>query len=105
MARASVSLLPQDAPFFTVKLQVQVLPCVVMFVGGVSVATLTGFEDFGGRDDFSTEAVESKLLAAGAVERPVARAGDDEDDGGRRQATSIRNGIHKTASDEDSDFE
>lgn len=34
--------------------QVRVLPCVVMFVGGVAAARITGFEELGGKDDFPT---------------------------------------------------
>ena len=46
----------QDAPFFTVKLNVKVLPCVIMFSTGVAVDRVAGFDDFGAKDDFSTEA-------------------------------------------------
>jgi len=45
----------QDAPFFTVKLNIKVLPCVIMFSTGVAVDRVAGFDDFGAKDDFSTD--------------------------------------------------
>jgi hypothetical protein len=45
---------PQESPFFTVKLGIKVLPCVVMFKNGVSVDRVVGFEQLGGKDDFPT---------------------------------------------------
>jgi hypothetical protein len=39
------------------KLQVRVLPCVVMFVGGVAVDRIVGFEPLGATDDFPTSQV------------------------------------------------
>jgi len=77
-----------DAPFFTVKLGVKVLPCVVFFRGGVAVGRVVGFDGLGGRDDFSTAALERSMRACGAVVDPR-RAGeeggdlDDEDEGGK----------------------
>ena len=44
----------QDAPFFTVKLGVKVLPCVIAFRDGVTVDRVVGFEGLGGKDDFDT---------------------------------------------------
>ena len=56
----------QDAPFFTVKLNVMVLPCVIMFSTGVAVDRVAGFDDFGAKDDFSTEAgTEWPFVSAG----------------------------------------
>jgi hypothetical protein len=45
---------PQDSPFFTVKLGIKVLPCVVLFKHGRSVDRVVGFEQLGGKDDFPT---------------------------------------------------
>ena len=50
----------QDAPFFTVKLNVKVLPCLIMFSGGVAGDRVAGFDDFGARDSFSTDSGEAK---------------------------------------------
>ena len=51
----------QDAPFFTVKLNVKVLPCIVLFSKGVAVDRTVGFEEFGAKDDFSTGASLSSV--------------------------------------------
>ncbi|KAF8073249.1 PLP3B [Scenedesmus sp. PABB004] len=63
-----VKLSAPDAPFFTVKLGIKVLPAVVMFKHGVSVDRVVGFEGLGGRDDFSTSALEARLRAADVAE-------------------------------------
>jgi len=44
----------QDAPFFTVKLQVQMLPCLVLFCNGVAIDRIAGFDELGAKDDFPT---------------------------------------------------
>jgi thioredoxin-like negative regulator of GroEL len=115
----------QDAPFFTVKLGVRVLPAVVLFKDGVSVDRLVGFEQLGGSDDFSTAALEGRLRAAGvtssskaAAARRAAGDSDDEDDEAdeaaarrrrQQQGGGLRRGfVHKQGGDdgdEDSDFD
>lgn len=57
----------QEAPFFTEKLKIRVLPCVVVFIDGVAVDRLVGFEHFGNRDDFKTAEVAQWLVSAGAI--------------------------------------
>ncbi|KAI9227895.1 MAG: thioredoxin-like protein [Piptocephalis tieghemiana] len=51
----------QKAPFLVERLKVQVLPCVVGFVDGITVDRLVGFEELGHNDSFSTEALEHLL--------------------------------------------
>lgn len=58
-------VLLQDAPFFTVKLQVKMLPCLVFFQNGVACDRAVGFDDYGASDDFTTTAVERRLLKSG----------------------------------------
>ena len=53
----------QDAPFFTVKLNIKVLPCVLMFSTGVAVDRVAGFDDYGAKDDFTTDAGRSPTRA------------------------------------------
>lgn len=101
-----VKLPAQDAPFFVVKLDIQVLPCLIMFKNGVSVDRVVGFEGLGGIDDFQTSALEARLLGAGVL-KPLVTLDDPECDGTENQ-TKIRQGFtnfQKTASDEDSDFD
>lgn len=98
-----------DTPFFTVKLNVQTLPCIIGFINGVAVGRVTGFEGLGERDDFKTDALEDLLLAMGVVEY-AGPDKDDEDDRLDGPGKSVRKGFNssafnKTASDEDSDFE
>lgn len=57
----------QEAPFFTEKLQVKVLPCVIVFLSGVATERLIGFDVFGNRDDFTTEQMTSWLVRSGAI--------------------------------------
>lgn len=76
-----------DAPFFTVKLGIKVLPAVVFFVGGVAVGRVVGFDALGGRDDFSTAELERSMRACRAVVDPRRRGEeggdpDEDDDGG-----------------------
>ena len=101
----------QDAPFFTVKLQVKVLPTLILFEKGVAVDRTVGFDDFGGKDDFTVAAVESRLLQSGVIARQQLHAeGSDEDEADAwRGVRNLRQSSHsrpnRTASDEDSDFE
>ena len=55
----------QDAPFFTVKLQVKMLPCLIFFQNGVACDRAVGFDDYGASDDFQTTSVERRLLKSG----------------------------------------
>jgi thioredoxin-like negative regulator of GroEL len=93
-----------------VKLGIKVLPAVVLFKGGVSVDRLVGFEQLGGRDDFSTAVLEGRLKAAGIVggvrRSAAAAAGEESEDEEQTMAASIRRGIvHKGSDDESSDFD
>lgn len=66
----------ENAPFLVTKLQVQVLPCVLAFIDGVSVDRLVGFEGLGyTQDTFTTKDLEARLLGSGVVQR--AKATDD----------------------------
>ena len=67
----------QDAPFFTVKLGIKVLPAVLLFRDGVAVDRTVGFADFGARDNFSLAVVERRLGRSGVL--AAARTGDDSD--------------------------
>ena len=45
------------------------LPCVVFFQNGVACDRAVGFDDYGATDDFSTTAVEQRLLKSGEMRR------------------------------------
>lgn len=69
----------KDSPFFSVKLNVKMLPCVIMFIHGVAVDRVVGFEELGGTDHFETSVLEKILLKAGVIQ-PRQRSEDDSDD-------------------------
>lgn len=59
-----------NAPFLVTKLKVQVLPCVLAFVEGVSKDRILGFEGLGrGTDSFTTPQLEARLLQSGVLVR------------------------------------
>lgn len=68
----------QDAPFFTVKLKVQTLPCVIMFINGIAADRVVGFEELGGTDHWETSVLEKRLLKAGVV-KPRQRTEDESE--------------------------
>ena len=60
----------ENAPFLVTKLKVQVLPCVLAFVDGLSVDRIVGFEGLGyTQDTFTTKDLETRLLGSGVVLR------------------------------------
>ncbi|KAI9810997.1 MAG: hypothetical protein M1827_005729 [Pycnora praestabilis] len=60
----------ENAPFLVTKLKVQVLPCVLAFVNGVSADRIVGFEGLGySEDTFTTRDLEARLLRAGVLVR------------------------------------
>ncbi|KAG2493503.1 hypothetical protein HYH03_008319 [Edaphochlamys debaryana] len=93
-----------DSPFFTVKLAIKTLPCIIAFRNGVATGRITGFEGLG-KDDFPTSLLEERLLGLEIIELPE-REREDEDrtDG---PGKNIRKSLayKKTESDEDSDFD
>jgi thiol-disulfide isomerase/thioredoxin len=82
----------ENAPFLVTKLKVQVLPCVIAFIDGVSVDRLVGFEGLGYKPDtFATKDLEARLLSSGVILRAKATSNG-----------SVRFGV-KAAKKEDSD--
>ncbi|CAG8959514.1 hypothetical protein HYFRA_00001413 [Hymenoscyphus fraxineus] len=72
----------ENAPFLVTKLKIQVLPCVLAFIGGKSVDRIVGFEGLGyTQDTFTTRDLEARLLASGVLQRAKATK---EEDAGRR---------------------
>jgi thiol-disulfide isomerase/thioredoxin len=63
----------ENAPFLVTKLKIQVLPCVLAFVNGLSVDRIVGFEGLGyTQDTFTTKDLEARLLSSGVVQRAKA---------------------------------
>ncbi|KAJ1420728.1 Thioredoxin-like superfamily [Sesbania bispinosa] len=68
----------ENAPFFIAKLAIKTLPCVVLFRQGIAVDRLVGFQDLGGKDDFTTQTLEALLTKKGIIDKK--KDEDDEDD-------------------------
>ncbi|KNE71466.1 hypothetical protein AMAG_15694 [Allomyces macrogynus ATCC 38327] len=51
----------ENAPFLVDRLKVKVLPCVVLFVDGISKDRVIGFEELGNTDAFRTPVLEARL--------------------------------------------
>ena len=60
----------ENVPFLVTKLQIQVLPCIIMFVDSVSVDRVVGFEELGSTDSFETRVLEWRLAKCGVVAPP-----------------------------------
>ncbi|CAD7700721.1 unnamed protein product [Ostreobium quekettii] len=99
-----VKLSAEDAPFFTKKLKVMVLPCVIFFINGIATGRLVGFDELGGKDSFQTSQMEQRLLKAGVVAVPDKPESDSEDERESRIRRSML-GRQLDSSDEDSDFD
>ena len=59
-----VHLNVQKAPFIVNKLQVRVLPTIGIFIDGILIESITGFEEFGGIDDFKTLVMTRRLASS-----------------------------------------
>ena len=60
----------ENAPFLVTRLKIQVLPCVLAFVDGVSADRVVGFEGLGSSPDtFTPRDLEARLLQAGVLTR------------------------------------
>ncbi|ESZ91975.1 hypothetical protein SBOR_7632 [Sclerotinia borealis F-4128] len=60
----------ENAPFLVTKLNVKILPCVLVFIDGRSIDRIVGFEGLGYTPDtFTTKDLEARLLASGVVRR------------------------------------
>jgi thiol-disulfide isomerase/thioredoxin len=57
----------EKTPFFVGKLQIRMLPTVLIFHDGVNKDRIVGFDELGGEDDFATRALEVRLHTAGAI--------------------------------------
>lgn len=92
----------EKAPFFVNKLQVRVLPAVILFDDGVVVDRVVGFGELGNRDDFSTREYEAVIAATGLDGFEVSEQGtfpedfivadedEDEEEKGDRVTRGLR---------------
>ncbi|KAJ3489719.1 hypothetical protein NLI96_g1942 [Meripilus lineatus] len=57
----------ENVPWLVEKLGIKVLPCVVVFIDGVTKSRIVGFEELGNSDEFETATLEWKLLNSGLL--------------------------------------
>ncbi|EPZ31902.1 thioredoxin-like protein [Rozella allomycis CSF55] len=62
-----VRILVDKCPFLVDKLQIRVLPCVIGFIDGISVDKIIGFEEFGNKDNFTTDSLEKRLTKESVI--------------------------------------
>ncbi|KAA6403881.1 MAG: putative Thioredoxin domain [Streblomastix strix] len=92
----------EKAPFFVTKLQVRVLPAMLIFHNGVNTARIVGFEEFGNRDDFPTEMIEERMEREGMIILDSHTGDDDQPSktsSSSSQQSSSSSYITKTQSD------
>ncbi|KAA8535376.1 hypothetical protein F0562_030379 [Nyssa sinensis] len=94
-----IKLDAENAPFFVAKLGVKTLPCVILFRKGIAVDRLIGFQDVGGKDDFTTRTLEALLIKKGIISENKEEEDEDGDDYENKRRTVRSSAI----SDSDSD--
>ena len=57
----------EKCPFFVQKLQIQVLPTIILFENGVAIDRVVGFEELGGEDDFPTMNLIRRVVKGGVL--------------------------------------
>ena len=63
-----VKINAEKTPFFTEKLNVRVLPTIILFVKGKAIHRFIGFQDFGMNDDFPTINLSRQLVIFKMIE-------------------------------------
>ena len=101
-----------EAPFFITKLQITVLPCIVMFRGGIAIDRIVGFDELGGTDDFPQLRLEKRLADKGIISYKRDDVDSDEEEelrerkgvrGGALYAGSKYSRVHKKQGDDSDD--
>ncbi|KAJ0988595.1 hypothetical protein J5N97_006951 [Dioscorea zingiberensis] len=96
-----IKLDAENAPFFVTKLAVQTLPCVILFRNGIAFDRIVGFQDLGGKDDFTTRALENLLKRKGIIDERKNKDNDEDvDDADQGRNRNVRS---STLQDSDSD--
>ena len=63
-----VKINAEKTPFFTAKLNIRVLPTIILFVKGKAIHRFIGFQDFGMNDDFPTINLARQLVIFKMIE-------------------------------------
>ncbi|KAF3786794.1 Thioredoxin domain-containing protein [Nymphaea thermarum] len=91
-----IKLDAENAPFFVAKLAVRTLPCIIMFRNGIATERIIGFQDLGGKDDFTTATLERLLIKKGIIEKKENYEGEDEQE---HRGGSVRSSTYNSDSD------
>ncbi|KAG7034123.1 Thioredoxin domain-containing protein PLP3B, partial [Cucurbita argyrosperma subsp. argyrosperma] len=86
-----IKLDAENAPFFVTKLGIKTLPCVILFRKGIATDRLVGFQDLGGKDDFSTRTLEILLAKKGFISEKKDEEEDEYDESRRKAVRSSTN--------------
>ncbi|XP_068643440.1 thioredoxin domain-containing protein PLP3B-like [Aristolochia californica] len=89
----------ENAPFIVSKLAIKTLPCVILFRDGIAKDRLVGFQDLGGKDDFTTKTLENLLIKKGII----SESKDKDEDGAESYSDRGRSIRSSVAHDSDSD--
>ncbi|KAI8464791.1 MAG: thioredoxin-like protein [Monoraphidium minutum] len=101
-----VKINAEKSPYLTEKLKVWMLPTLALIKNEKVVDYVVGFDDLGGKDDFTTEMLEERLAAADAVKLDGGLLAAMGSGAARQPERSVRSGIYQRADDdEDSDFD
>ena len=94
----------EKSPYLVDKLRIWMLPTLALIRREKTVDYVVGFNELGGTDDFSTEALEARLAAADVV---TLDAGDMQAQVRPAPSKSVRQSelSRRGESDEDSDFD
>lgn len=63
-----VKINAEKTPFFTTKLNIKVLPTIVIFKDGIAIDRIVGFDELGGNDDFKTIVLEQRIAESKIIE-------------------------------------
>jgi thioredoxin-like negative regulator of GroEL len=62
-----MSIDAERAPFFVSKLDIKILPTIILFCDGIKVDEIIGFEELGGEDEFPTMLLTRRLVRGGVL--------------------------------------
>lgn len=85
-----IKLDAENAPFFVTKLGIKTLPCVILFRNGIAIDRLVGFQDLGGKDDFTTKTLELLLIKKGIISEKKENEDNEEDEYQENRYRTVR---------------
>lgn len=99
-----VKINAEKCPFFVTKLNIKVLPSVILFKDGIAVDRIVGFDELGETDEFSTQSLEKRLGTAQMIRVKEAPKVTDQPQT-NAHARFMRGKALAALEDSDSDFD